>query len=264
MIIISNINENLSKLSDCVSFHELSARERAKFLFSMKEDDWLTKGETSCFFDITSWAISSVYYQNESEFIEDGVCKMKVTDFTHFASSRYKIKEIFSDYGDARIIFEDGSVKKILHRGTLCFPKRALIRVAMMLYNSPVATEVRNQLLNVSESIPKDNYISEMDCEDKLLEVKKSEEDYRRRNAYVVSGITPEIIIYERYRKRCVLPLEEIKTKSREYMELGFSRKQALLAIIKPLAEACSDKEIDDIVDKAFEDLGNMEKNPEN
>ena len=257
MIFIGNIIEDLSKISDCVTFHEFPVRERAKFLFSMKDDDWLTKNETACFFDTSILALSAVYHQCEQEFIEDGVCKMTVADFKLFSSSRYKIKEIFSGYSYARIIFNNGMVKSILHRGTLCFPKRSLIRVAMQLYGSPVATEIRNQLLNVSDSIPTDNYIFKMDSEEKLLENKELLEDYKRRNAYVVSGITPEIVVYERYRKRCVLPLEEIKAKSREYMESGLSRKDALLAVIKPIAAVCNDTEIDGIVNKAFKDIGN-------
>lgn len=80
---------------------------------------------------------------------------------------------------EAIINFNDGSLFEISNSGLVLFPKRAILRVGMLLRDSEIAKEVRTRLLDVfhdaSETITDngnsivENLVGEMTEEEKIL-----------------------------------------------------------------------------------------------
>ena len=110
----------------------------------------------------------------------------------------------------------------------------------MLIYSGQVATEIRTRLLNNMSNSVGEKSVS---------------------NTYTITRLIPEAVAYERYKDLGIVSFDTIKLKCRDLMESGISRKEALLMTIKPIAEACNDTEIEDVINKAFEDMENAKNN---
>lgn len=55
------------------------------------------------------------------------------------------------------------------NKGMALFPRRAILRIAMLLRDSPVAKEIRTQLLNIEEKVSKEQKTQEITKEQMLL-----------------------------------------------------------------------------------------------
>ncbi|HHB2937638.1 MULTISPECIES: hypothetical protein [Bacillus cereus group] len=66
------------------------------------------------------------------------------------------------------IVHHKGEQTKITYRNVALFPKRAILRIGMLLRDSEVAKEVRTQLLNIEENTATEIKTYEIDHETEL------------------------------------------------------------------------------------------------
>ena len=130
--------------------------DKVKELILLPNTEFATTEQVATYFNTTKDNIKQTKKRNNDELISDGV-----------KNSSYKeIKQLINS--------DNVSPLKIPPKGTLLFPKRAILRMAMLLRDSEVAKEIRTRLLDIVQdaSEGKDNIINnvvdEID-EEKLL-----------------------------------------------------------------------------------------------
>lgn len=130
--------------------------DKVKELILLPNTEFATTEQVAIYFNTTKDNIKQTKKRNNDELISDGV-----------KNSSYKeIKQLINS--------DNVSPLKIPPKGTLLFPKRAILRMAMLLRDSEVAKEIRTRLLDIVQdaSEGKDNIINnvidEID-EEKLL-----------------------------------------------------------------------------------------------
>lgn len=108
--------------------------EKVKELLLLPNLEMATTKQVATFYEVGIEAIKSIIKRHRSELESDGI--------TH---KRYsEIKEVMVQ--DEPILSNGVS-----YRGAILFPKRAILRVGMVLRDSEIAKEVRSQLLNIEE-----------------------------------------------------------------------------------------------------------------
>ena len=113
--------------------------DRVKELNTLANTDYMTTSQVAEFYEVDRRHINKIWSRNNDELVDDGV-------------KHYKYREI---QGLTNV--DDMSTLGISPNGSLVFPKRAVLRVGMVLRDSEVAKEVRTMLLNMYYDVQKDN-----------------------------------------------------------------------------------------------------------
>ena len=71
--------------------------------------------------------------------------------------------------GKALLTFENGDTLTVPSRGIRVFPRRAILRIGMLLRDSAVAKEVRTQLLNIEEKTSNEIKTEDINEEQRLI-----------------------------------------------------------------------------------------------
>lgn len=121
--------------------------EKVKHLFLIPQMDVMTVKQVAEYYEVAIEAIKSCYKDNRSEIDMEGSYLKPYKDFLTVLKGPLKTTQ-----GKTIIQLEDNITLEIPRRGTRCFTKRAILRIGMLLRESPVAKEVRTQLLNVLET----------------------------------------------------------------------------------------------------------------
>lgn len=111
---------------------------------------------------ITEDAIQKIYQRNKEEFSKDGVMIKKSKDFLNWTKCP-------SQRGSITMLFENGQTLTISNAGVKVFPRRAILRIGMLLTGSEVSSEVRTQLLNIEEKTSDDVKTQDIDEEERLF-----------------------------------------------------------------------------------------------
>lgn len=145
---------------------ELSGRinvlEKVKNVLLIPETEYATTALVADYYEVNIEAIQKIVIRNRDELQEDGLKMLKG-------------KEIMDNLGvDMLSIPRDrGCYKvdniKIWYGNNTLFPRRAILRVGMLLRDSAVAREVRTQLLNGEEKTPADIKTADINEEQHLL-----------------------------------------------------------------------------------------------
>lgn len=145
---------------------ELSGRinvlEKVKNVLLIPETEYATTALVADYYEVNIEAVQKIVIRNRDELQEDGLKMLKG-------------KEIMDNLGvDMLSIPRDrGCYKvdniKIWYGNNTLFPRRAILRVGMLLRDSPVAREVRTQLLNGEEKTPADIKTADINEEQHLL-----------------------------------------------------------------------------------------------
>lgn len=121
--------------------------EKVKHLLLIPEMEVMTTKQVADYYDCPLETVLTCYKRNKEEIDLDGVINKSLADFkeVHFEPIRTeRSKTLFK--------LADGITLEVPNRGIRCFTKRAILRIGMLLRESPVAKEVRTQLLNVLEA----------------------------------------------------------------------------------------------------------------
>lgn len=122
--------------------------DRAGKLLTMPKVNMATTEQVAEFFAVPVDTIKSCLLRNQDELINDGV---KVWSASALEGSGCTFQS--GGRGFSYCLMEDGQRTKISNRGIRLFPKRAVLRIAMLLTGSEVAKAVRTALLNLTEKV---------------------------------------------------------------------------------------------------------------
>jgi hypothetical protein len=120
--------------------------EKVNVLFLIPQTDVASVKQVSDFYEVDESIIKMVYARHKDELNNDGVSLQSYKDF--LKSQAVTLETV---KGKAILKYEDGSTLDVPMRGLRVFPRRAILRIGMLLRDSQVAKEVRTQLLNIEE-----------------------------------------------------------------------------------------------------------------
>lgn len=126
--------------------------QKVKDLLLLPNMEMATTKQVAAFYEVSHEAISTVVRRNMEELESDGMYLAKYSE----------IKEVINGHYDHLLSLG------VAKRGTNVFPKRAILRVGMLLRDSEVAKEVRSQLLNIEEKAEEHIKVADIDHETKL------------------------------------------------------------------------------------------------
>ncbi|BDR74295.1 hypothetical protein K144316041_p21340 (plasmid) [Clostridium tetani] len=122
--------------------------DKVKKLILLPDTEYATKKQVAKYYEVKVDAIESIERRNKEELLSDGY-------------NKFSSKDIKTLIGQV-----DGI--KIPNTGMNLFPRRAILRVGMLLRDSEVAKEVRTQLLNIEEKTTEEQKTDDINKE-KLL-----------------------------------------------------------------------------------------------
>jgi hypothetical protein len=124
-------------------------------LLSLGKTELSTVKQVSEYYGVGEEAIQSVIKRHRIELSKDGVKCYKVDDMNKMFTL-----EILFQTQHTKTIDIDGEKITIPNRGLSLFPKRAVLKIGMLLRDSKVAAELRSRLLNIyeaAENTPQNN-----------------------------------------------------------------------------------------------------------
>lgn len=139
--------------------------DKVKQILLLPELECLTTKQLAEYFEVGYEAIRAQYKRNKKEFDEDGVAIRPLDDFKNLNRSGRTVKNMVQQNGKLVIMLTDDTELIIPNRGTICFPKRAILRMGMLLQGSRVSQEIRTQLLNAVENTTPEQRTSAIDEE---------------------------------------------------------------------------------------------------
>lgn len=120
--------------------------EKVKELLLIPGMECMTKQQVADFYEVDAHALDMTIKRNGDELLSDGVelCKMeKFLNSQDVSFQRGRNKAILT--------YPNGMTFTVTNRGLKIFPRRAILRIGMLLRDSRIAKEVRTQLLNIEE-----------------------------------------------------------------------------------------------------------------
>lgn len=138
--------------------------ENVKGLLLISGTELATVQQVADFYEVGKEAIEAIYTRNRDELTEDG---MKLSSYKDFLNLQHESLE--TSIGKTIITFSDGDSLSVPNRGLRVFPRRAILRVGMLLRDSKVAREVRTQLLNIEEKTALEVKTADIEEEQRLM-----------------------------------------------------------------------------------------------
>lgn len=143
--------------------------DKVKELFLLPELEMMTVQQMAEYYEVEEEVIQKCYQRNKTEIDSDGVIKRTSKSILGLIGQDV---QLVKNKGYAEIFLSDDVKLRVPHRGMKFFPKRAVLRVGMLLRDSEVAREIRTQLLNTFEHATPEERVEEIDRE--LQQVKES------------------------------------------------------------------------------------------
>lgn len=137
-----------------------TVKQVAEYYSTYRTEEEKANGKTDII--ITEDAIQKIYQRNKEEFSKDGVMVKKSKDFLNWTKCP-------SQRGSITMLFENGQTLTMSNAGIKVFPRRAILRIGMLLTGSEVSTEVRSQLLNIEEKVSDEVKIQDITEEQSLM-----------------------------------------------------------------------------------------------
>lgn len=194
-----------SIIMDAAKRDELADRfevlEKVKALLLVDALDMATVKQVANFYEVSEDAIKKVSSRHMDELKQDGLTTAKVNDFRkgHLVPTNRKIRGAVEFYINGS---ETQTVSNA--KGLRMFPRRAILRIGMLLRDSKVAAEVRTQLLNIEEKANAETKVADINDEQELL--------LGIAKAYASGNATDMLIAtqaLDQFRQRHIKALEE-------------------------------------------------------
>ena len=138
--------------------------EKVKELLLIPEIETMTLKQVAEYYEVDPHTIEMICSRNADELESDGVRKMKVKDFLNSQHVRVEKQSYTTTF-----YYENGATISMSNGGLKVFPRRAILRVGMLLRDSEVAKEVRTQLLNIEEKTSTETKTEDINEEQKLM-----------------------------------------------------------------------------------------------
>lgn len=188
--------------------------EKVGNLLLLDELDMATVDMVADYYQVAKPVIEMCVKNNREEIESDGYATYKGSDIESKLSHVTKNILVTKNRANFKITDEEGNV--ILSgggRGVALFPKRAILRVGMLLRDSEVAKEVRTQLLNVVEIVKENN--------DEMLTQEIDKEKQLYMNIMFATNETERAIAINEHLKY----MNRYKEKAKRYEEIYHSEK---------------------------------------
>ncbi|MED2842628.1 hypothetical protein [Bacillus toyonensis] len=156
--------------------------EKVKNLLLLPELEMATTQQVADFYNVSLDSLRNVIKRHREELTIDGYKTKTGKEVTDSLRFKMNLNKIETKIGRYVVTTDDGTEYSFSNKSNALFPKRAILRVGMLLRDSEVAKEVRTQLLNIEENTAVEVKTYEIDYEVKFLgEVLKFTELWRSR-----------------------------------------------------------------------------------
>ncbi|MBD7935933.1 hypothetical protein H9655_02735 [Cytobacillus sp. Sa5YUA1] len=133
--------------------------DRVKGLLLLPNTELATTQQVADFYEVGKHVISMILSRHKDEIISDGMVSIKGKDLV--VNNKLRTKSHKGHYK-----LDDGTT--IAYGVSNYYPRRAILRVGMLLRDSEVAKEVRTQLLNIEEKVTTEVKTVDLNEEDRL------------------------------------------------------------------------------------------------
>lgn len=140
--------------------------EKVKELLLIPNTKWATQKQVAEYYEVGEKAIETIYSRHRDELESDGVSLKSYKEFLNIQNEGLEISYVV---GKTIFTFANGNELTVPNRGLKVFPRRAILRVGMLLRDSEVAKEVRTQLLNIEEKTSTEIKTEDIEEEQKLM-----------------------------------------------------------------------------------------------
>lgn len=207
----------------CISRIELL--DKVKQLFLLPELECLTTKQMADYFEVGYEAIKHQYKANQKEFDDDGTTTKSPAAFKILNGLAKTVKNMAQQNGKLVITLADNTELIIPNRGIKCFPKRAILRMGMLLQGSRVSQEIRTQLLNTFERATVEQRTQTLDEEEYiLLDMMRA---YKKHD---ITGVLAAANKQDEMNKRYINSLRQENTNLEKENEKVTSDNKALTA----------------------------------
>ena len=135
--------------------------EKVKELLLIPGTEFATTQQVADFYEVGLKAITSLINDHREEVESDGMTVLSGKE------TKEELVRFSKEITNCRGYFEVDGIK-FANRSNTLFPRRAILRVGMLLRDSKVAKEVRTQLLNIEEKTTKEVKLQDINEEQKL------------------------------------------------------------------------------------------------
>lgn len=138
--------------------------EKVKKLLLIPSFEVMTLKQVADYYEVDPHTVEMICSRNSDELNLDGVCRKKVKDFLNSQHVRAEKSSYTTTF-----VYDNGLNITMSNGGLKVFPRRAILRVGMLLRDSEIAKEVRTQLLNIEEKSSEETKIHDIDEEQSLM-----------------------------------------------------------------------------------------------
>ena len=138
--------------------------EKVKKLLLIPELEVMTTEQVADYYEVDYDAVKKVYQRNTDELESDGMHIEKMETFLKGQNVSFQ-----KERNKAILTYDNGITFSVTNRGLKVFPRRAILRVGMLLRDSVIAKEVRTQLLNIEEKSSNEVKIQDINEEQSLM-----------------------------------------------------------------------------------------------
>lgn len=121
---------------------------KVKALMTIPKTDYVTSQMVANYYEVPYDTIKKAVMRHREELVEDGLRCMNAEDFLKGSRVPHKV-EVFHGY--KHVTFENDLELDLPNRGMMIYPRRAVLRIGMLLRDSEIAKAVRNALLDATE-----------------------------------------------------------------------------------------------------------------
>lgn len=157
-----NIISDRNMRDKCAGHYEVL--EKVKKLLLIPGTELATQKQVADYYVVGEKAIETICSRHKDELTMDGFSLKSYKEFLNIRNEGIETvvgKTIFS--------FTNGETLTVPNRGLKVFPRRAILRVGMLLRDSEIAKEVRTQLLNIEEKTSTEIKTEDIEEEQKLM-----------------------------------------------------------------------------------------------
>lgn len=140
---------------NCVN--RLEVLDKVGDLLLLSNTEYATTSQVATYYGVTTRHIEDLVSNNKEELISDGFGLKNANSFISELNFGNKVTK---QRGKFLVEINDGEILTFAPRGVNLFPKRAILRIGMLLRDSKIAKEIRTKLLDVvydAQSIKTDN-----------------------------------------------------------------------------------------------------------
>ena len=159
-----NILSDREMRDKCVGHYEVL--EKVKELLLLPGTEMMSIEQVANYYEVSDRWIKELYGCNREEIDSDGT---ELLPRGYYNGSEVKPTSVENKQTSVTYTFENGQIVTINNRGLKAFSRRAVLRIGMLLQQSEIAREVRNQLLNIEEKTSTEIKTEDIEEEQKLM-----------------------------------------------------------------------------------------------